>query len=134
MISRACLLRLLLLPLCFANAATAGDLYVICHPGVKLQPADVRDMFLGERQFAGTVMLQPADNNAAQPAFLEKVLNMGADRYATAWTKKSFRDGLNPPPVKGTDAEALDYVRRTNGACSYTSTVPGPGVVLVETL
>ena len=126
--------RLLLLTLCFAGVARAGDLYVICHPGVKLLSIDVRDMFLGEKQFAGSVMLQPADNNAAQLSFLDKVLNMGADRYATAWTKKSFRDGLNPPPVKGTDAEALDYVRRTNGACSYTSTLPGPGVVLIATL
>ena len=134
MISRTTFLRLLVLPVCFAGAATAADLYVICHPGVKLQSADVRDMFLGERQFAGSVMLQPADNNAAQLLFLEKVLNMGPDRYATAWTKKSFRDGLNPPPVMGTDAEALEYVRRTSGACSYTSTVPGPGVVLIETL
>ena len=126
------MLRLLLL--CFASAATAGDLYVICHPGVKLQSTEVRDMFLGDKQFAGSVMLQPADNNAAQPAFLEKVLNMSADKYATAWTKKSFRDGLNPPPVKGTDAEAVDYVRRTSGACSYTSTLPGPGVLVIATL
>ncbi len=123
-----------LLLLAFSGAASAADLYVICHPGVKLLATDVRDMFLGEKQFAGSVMLQPADNNAAQPVFLEKILNMGADKYATAWTKKSFRDGLNPPPVKGTDAEAVDYVRRTSGACSYVSTLPGPGVVLIASL
>ena len=124
----------LLLLCCLGSGARAGGLYVICHPGVKLQPGDVRDMFLGEKQFAGSVTLQPADNNAAQPAFLDKVLMMGAGKYATAWTKKSFRDGLNPPPVKGTDAEALDYVRRTSGACSYMSSAPGPGVVLIATL
>jgi hypothetical protein len=129
----ALIVRLLLL-LCLSGAAHAGDLFVICHPGVKLQLGDVRDLFLGEKQFAGPVTLQPADNNAAQPAFLDKVLMMGAGKYATAWTKKSFRDGLNPPPVKGTDAEALDYVRRTVGACSYMSTAPGPGVVLIATL
>lgn len=124
----------ILLLLAFSGAAGAADLYVICHPGVKLLATEVRDMFLGEKQFAGSVMLQPADNNAAQPVFLEKILNMGADKYATAWTKKSFRDGLNPPPVKGTDAEAVDYVRRTSGACSYVSTLPGPGVVLIASL
>jgi hypothetical protein len=126
--------RVLLLQIGLSGAAVAADLFVICHPGVKLQPAEVRDMFLGEKQFSGSLILQPADNNAAQPAFLDKVLKMGADKYSTAWTKKSFRDGLNPPPVKGTDAEALDYVRRTVGACSYTSTAPGNGVVLIETL
>lgn len=116
------------------GAASAGELYIICHPGVKLQHSEIRDVFLGDKQFAGSVTLQPADNNAAQTDFLDKVLMMGAGKYATAWTKKSFRDGLNPPPLKGTDAEALDFVRRTPGACSYMSTAPGPGVVLIETL
>lgn len=125
--------RLLLL-FCLSSAAHAGGLFVICHPGVKLQLGDVRDMFLGEKQFAGPVTLQPADNHAAQPAFLDKVLTMGAGKYATAWAKKSFRDGLNPPPVKGTDAEALEFVRHTMGACSYMSAAPGPGVVLIASL
>jgi len=109
----------------------AADVYVICHSGVSLSSADVRDVFLGEKQFAGEVKLQPADNSALQAAFLDKVIKMDAGKYSTSWTKKSFREGTNPPPVKGSDAEALAYVKQTNGACSYVGVQPGGDVVVV---
>ncbi|MBV9620797.1 MAG: phosphate ABC transporter substrate-binding protein, partial [Gammaproteobacteria bacterium] len=83
-----------------------------------LQSADVRDLFLGDKQFSGSVHLVPVDNAAQQPAFLERVLKMSAAKYSTGWTKKAFRDGLTPPLVLGSDAEALAYVRRTSGACT----------------
>jgi hypothetical protein len=121
----------LLLALGISATVQAGDLYVICHSDVQLTSADVRDMFLGEKQFAGSVKLQPVDNSAMQSAFLEKALKMDAGKYATAWTKKSFRDGATPPPLKGSDAEALEYVKRISGACSYVGTAPGPDVVVV---
>ena len=114
----------------FASAAVAGDLYVICNTSVTLQPADVRDVFLGEKGFAGSTKLMPADNSAAQAAFLEKVLKLDAVKYAGIWTKKSFRDGANPPPVKSSDAEAIAFVKATPGACSYLTSEPA-GVTVV---
>ncbi len=120
-----------LLAAALCGTATAGDLYVFCNPGTTLQAGDLRDVFMGEKQFAGSTKLQPADNGAAQAAFLEKVLKMDAGKYSTAWTKKSFRDGINPPPVKGTDSEAADFARRTPGGCSYSSTAPGSGLTVV---
>ena len=125
--------RWLLLLLTFQAAAQAADLYVICNSGVTLAPADVRDVFMGEKQFAGPVKLLPADNGAIQSMFLSKVLKMEPGKYSVAWTKKSFREGVNPPPVKGSDAEAVEYVKRTPGACSYVATQPPPGVVTVAT-
>ena len=112
--------------------AQATDLYVICNSNVSLSVADIRDVFLGDKQFAGPVKLIPVDNSAAQGLFLEKVMRMNAARYSTAWTKKSFRDGISPPPVEGSDAEALVYVRRTSGACSYITTAEANGVVIVS--
>jgi hypothetical protein len=120
-----------LLLLLASQAIHAADVYVICNSGVTLAPADVRDVFMGEKQFAGPVKLLPADNGAAQSAFLSKVLKMDAGKYSVAWTKKSFREGANPPPVKGSDAEALEYVKRTPGACSYVATQPPAGVLTV---
>lgn len=122
-----------LLPILAINAAQAADVYVICNSGVTLASADVRDVFMGDKQFAGSVKLLPADNASMQGTFLSKALNMDAGKYSTAWTKKSFREGANPPPVKGSDAEALEYVKRTPGACSYVGTAPPPGVVTVAT-
>jgi hypothetical protein len=115
-----------------ASLAHAADLYVICNSNVSLAIADIRDVFLGDKQFAGSVKLMPVDNSAAQALFLEKVMKMNAARYSTAWTKKSFRDGISPPPVEGSDAETLVYVRHTPGACSYLTTPETNGVVIVS--
>lgn len=114
----------------FATAAGAGDLYVICSAGVTLQPGEIRDVFLGEKGFAGSTKLIPADNSAAQSVFLEKVLKLDGVKYAGIWTKKSFRDGTNPPPMKSSDAEAIAFVKATPGGCSYLTSVPA-GVTVV---
>ena len=124
----------LLAALACTPAAQAGELYVFCNSGVTLQAGDLRDVFMGEKQFAGAVKLQPADNSASQAAFLDKILKMDAGKYATTWTKKSFRDGVNPPPTKGTDAEAVEYAKRTPGGCSYSGSEPGGGVTVVAKL
>ena len=126
---------LLAVLLCTACAvAHAADLYVICNSRVSLSAADVRDLFLGEKQFAGALKLVPVDNSSAQIVFLEKLLKMNPAKYSTTWTKKSFRDGINPPLLTGSDAEALAYIRRTPGACSYVTTPTPTDVVVVSRL
>jgi hypothetical protein len=121
--------------LCAAGAAArAQDLYIICNSAVSLTTADVHDMFLGEKQFAGALKLVPVDNTAAQTAFLDRILKMNAAKYATTWTKKSFRYGVNPPLVAGGDIEALNFVRRTPGACSYVTMPVSQDVVVVSRL
>jgi hypothetical protein len=114
-----------------ALRAAAGDVYVVCNLGVSLDPSEIRDVFVGDKSFAGTARLAPADNSAAQAAFLEKVMKLDARKYATLWTKKSFRDGANPPPVRATDAEAIAYVKATSGGCSYVLRAPTGGVSIV---
>jgi hypothetical protein len=106
------------------GAARADDLYIICNVQSSITAADVRDLFVGEKQFAGAVKLVPIDNSAAQNLFLDRVLKMTAAKYSVTWIKKSFRDGINPPVVAGSDAEAAATVRRTPGACSYVTTRP----------
>ena len=122
-----------LLLLLTLQAARAADIYVICNSSVTLAAVDVRDVFMGDKQFAGSVKLLPADNGAVQSTFLSKVLKMDAGKYSIAWTKKSFREGENPPPVKSSDAEVLEYVKRTPGGCSYVGTQPPVGVRTVGT-
>jgi hypothetical protein len=114
------------------SAALADNLYLACHAGVSLAAADVRDMFLGEKQFLNTIRLVPVDNVAAQPAFLEKVLKMNAIKYSTTWAKKSFRDGVNPPAAMANDAAVLDFIRRTPGGCGYFASEPLDGVTVID--
>ena len=113
------------------HGAPPTDLYVICSAGVTLQGSDVRNVFLGEKGFAGAVRLAPADNDAAQAAFLERILHLDATKYSALWTRKSFLNGVSPPPAEGTDAEAIAYVRKTVGGCSYVTSPPGSGVTVI---
>jgi len=114
----------------FAGPVMA-DVFVIAHSSVQIGAADVREVFLGNMQFAGGAKLQPVDNGPAQAEFLSKAVKMDPDRYAAAWTKKTFRDGVNAPPVKSGDAEVLEFVKRTPGAVGYVSTAPS-GVTVVQ--
>jgi hypothetical protein len=110
----------------------AEELLVITHPAIRLSPEDVRDVFLGEKQIAGGVKLHPVDNAAAQPTFLVQVMKLDPAKYSASWTKKAFRQGLNPPPVKANDAEVIEYVKRVPGAVSYVTISPGAGVNIVK--
>lgn len=115
-------------------AARADDLYIICNLRAPITAADVRDLFVGEKQFAEAVKLVPIDNSAAQSLFLDRVLKMTAAKYSVTWIKKSFRDGINPPVVAGSDAEAVATVKRTPGACSYVTTKPGADLEVIAKL
>jgi hypothetical protein len=72
------------------------------------------------------------DNSSAQAEFLARVVKLDAAKYDSLWTKKSFRDGLNPPPVKASDAEVIAVVKANPNAVGYLSTPPPAGVKLLQ--
>ena len=113
-----------LLALSIAQLAQAADVVVISHQGTNISAGDVRDIFLGEIQFAGRTKLAPIDNAALQDSFLSKHMQMDAAKYNGIWIKKSFREGLVPPAVRPSDAEVISFVKRTPGAISYVSRAP----------
>jgi len=120
----------LMLAACGANAA-AGDIFIICNSSVSLKPDEIKDVFFGDKEFAGSVKLAPADNGAAQADFLEKVMKVDAKKYTGIWIKKAFRSGSTTPSMKSSDAEAIAFVKQTPGACGYVASAPGAGVVVV---
>jgi hypothetical protein len=109
----------------------AADIYIIANSSVRLSAEEAREVFLGEKQLAGSVKLVPFDNASAQSEFLEKVYRMDAAKYNTLWAKKGFRDGLNPPAMRGTDVEVIASVRATPGAVGYVGTAP-TGVTVIH--
>ena len=125
------MIRILVLLGLAVPGLAAADVYLVAHPSTALTAEDARDAFLGEKQLAGNVKLVPVDNAAAQAEFLAKVLGLDANRYATLWAKKGFRDGLNAPAVKGGDAEVLGFVKATPGGLGYVR-APGPGVTVIR--
>lgn len=129
LIFRACSAVILLLLV--SQGANAGDIVVISNSGIVVSADEIRDIFLGEKQFAGGTKLVVIDNAALQSGFLSKVMHMDAAKYNGIWTKKSFRDGLTPPAVKSSDAEVIEYIKRTPGAIGYVSTTPA-GVKVIQ--
>jgi hypothetical protein len=118
---------LALLLLC--GAVRAGE--VIAHPSVRLDTADVRDVYLGERQLSGDLRLVPVDNLVAQEEFLAAILQTNLRSYQARWTRKTFREGVRAPLVKGSDAEVSSFVRATPGAIGYVSGSAGAGVIVL---
>ena len=113
------------------QSANAADLVVITNPDISIASTDIKDIFLGEKQFAGSTKLVVVDNASAQGSFLSKFMNMDTAKYNGIWTKKSFRDGLTAPAVKSGDAEVIEYIKRTPGAIGYVSARP-PGVKVIQ--
>jgi ABC-type phosphate transport system substrate-binding protein len=114
-----------------AMPAWAGDVYVIANKSLSISGADVRDIFVGDKQVAGGTKLVPIDNAALQKDFLDKVVKVDAAKYGSIWTKKGFREGLNPPVVKNGDADVVAAVKATPGAVGYVSSAPA-GVTVVQ--
>lgn len=104
--------------------ATAGDVYVVAQPSLTLSADEVRDAYLGDKQMAGGTRIVPLDNAAQQKDFLDRVLKLDPGKYNAIWVKKGFRDGLNPPAVKGSDADVIATVRSNPGAIGYVSVPP----------
>lgn len=114
----------IILGLSTTTPALAEGLFVISNPNIVLTRENIREIFLGEKQFAGSVKIAPVDNSAAQGVFLSKVVKIDSAKYNTTWAKKGFRDGLSQPIVKSSDAEVINFVKSTPGAVGYVTTQP----------
>ena len=111
--------------------ALAGE--VIAHPFVSLSGDDIRNVYLGEKQLAGSLKLVPVSNRAIQNEFLAKVLQTDETKYQARWIRKRFREGLEPPATLASDAEVLSFVRATPGAIGFVSSSgDGAGVKVLE--
>jgi len=113
-----------------STLAQAGE--VIAHPSVTLSWAEVRDLYLGERQFAGAVKLVPTDNGVLLSDFLAKVVQTDERTYAARWRRKAYRHGLAAPKLLGSDADVHAFVKATPGAVGYVNATKGAGVKVLD--
>jgi hypothetical protein len=98
---------------------------------VTLGADEIREVFLGDKQFAGAVKLAPVENGSLQADFQSRVLKVDAARYASIWSKKGFRDGLTPPPVRASDADVINAIKSNPGTVGYVSK-PTPEVKVLQ--
>jgi ABC-type phosphate transport system substrate-binding protein len=112
---------------CGAAPALAGE--IIAHPSVSLSAEEIKELYQGDKQLAGSLKLVPVENASQQADFLTKVLQSDAAKYTARWTKKGFREGLTAPASKGSDAEVIAFIKATPGAVGYVGS--GGGAVKV---
>jgi hypothetical protein len=131
MVTPRAILTAAVLAMAVPGLALAGE--VIAHPFVNLNADDIRNVYLGEKQLAGSLRLVPVGNSAIQDEFLAKVLQTDEQKYQARWIRKRFREGVTPPSIKGSDAEVISFVRSTPGAVGYVSSLgDGAGVKVLE--
>ncbi len=118
------------LSMCVAADAPSDTIYVIAHPGLRVTEKDVRGIFLGEKELADGIALVPLDNASEQRVFLARVLKFELTKYNAFWTKKSFRDALNPPAMRASDLDVIQAVIRDAGAIGYVRH-PVAGVTII---
>ncbi len=127
--------NLLLLGLAaLAPSLALADVYVVASNDLALSADDVKNVYIGEKQLAGGTKIVALDNASAKAEFLEKVVKLDAAKYESLWTKKSFRDGVNPPASKSSDADILAALKSGPGVVGYLSSAPPAGVKLIEKL
>jgi ABC-type phosphate transport system substrate-binding protein len=123
----AATLLLWALPLC-----ARADIYVIVNSRLTLTTDDIKGIYTGDKQLAGSTKITPLDNTVAKSEFLSKVLQLDPVKYDALWIKKSFRDGINPPLLKASDEEVVATVKSTAGTIGYISTAPPDGVTVLK--
>jgi hypothetical protein len=118
--------------LLFSHSILAQDLYIIAHPGLTIAADDLKEVYLGDFLFAGATRVVPIHNAAVRTEFTTSVLGMTMSRYDVWWVRKSFRDGINPPTLRASDRETVEFVRKTAGAVGYITTRPPEGVTVIH--
>ena len=122
-------LSLVAIPQGYAQTRT---IYLIAGPGVTLSAKDVKDVYLGKKAFSGSTQLVPVGNAVGFVEFIENVLGVTPAQFEAIWSKRSFRDALNPPKLLMSDTAVINFVKTTPGAIGYVSKAP-VGVTLIET-
>jgi ABC-type phosphate transport system substrate-binding protein len=112
-----------------ALAPGADDFVVIVHPsvtGTQLRRADLAALFLRKAtRWGGGKAAVPVDQSgtsAVRKAFSGSVLGLPVATAVQYWQKQMFaKNPLRPPAVKGSDAEVVAFVAKTEGAVGYVS-------------
>lgn len=102
------------------------DLAIVVNPGTpvdKLSFAELRSVFLGERQYWGNipvVLLIRAPTSAERDAVLNTIYQMQEAQFKQYWIAKIFRaDVTSPPKIVYSNAAANSLVENVPGAIAF---------------
>lgn len=120
------------LGLAFVLVAAAANAQEPCqvivnpaNPAMQIQRAAVVAIYLGQMtRWRDGKPITPVDQSTRSPvreAFSEKVLRRPIQSVQVYWLRKISADRSMPPPVKGSDADVVAYVRANQGAIGYVA-------------
>src|SRR5258706_12785172 len=80
------------------GSAFGADIYVIAGPDVRLSAEDVRELYLGDKEFSGEIRLVPVGKKAGPSQVLVKGLGKNPPRYTNFWGENALPATRTPPP------------------------------------
>ena len=122
---------------------SSGDLAIVVHPGTpvtQLTFAELRQVFLGERQYwnpaTPVVLLIRAPTSAERNAVLNVIYQMREPQFKQYWIAKIFRAEMtSPPKVVYSNESANQLVAAIPGAIAFMAAAdvkPGLKVLRVD--
>jgi len=105
--------------------AWAGEVAVVANadlPLDRLNAAEVKKIFLGEKSFVGEAKIHPLDYTgtaAVRDAFFGGAMGLTPSAFDTYWLKEVFRSGRVPPGRVEDVDEMLRKVAEQPGAIGY---------------
>ena len=110
----------------FITTSASAELAIICHPdydGGKISPAQIKNLFLGERKaFPNGIKARPINHaigSADRKEFFSQVLNIPESFHRRHWKRKMATGGGSSPVELNSYEEILRSVANTPGSISY---------------
>lgn len=123
---RICPFETILLAFAFAwtsPGAAAEPLLVVAHPDTPaLDGRMVQRLFQGKVVQVDGKFLTPVNlpsGNATRELFIQRVVKQDDEQYIAYWTVRRYIGKGAPPRELSSEAELIDFVRRTPGAVGY---------------
>jgi ABC-type phosphate transport system substrate-binding protein len=131
------------LPMRAAAQTRSGDLAIVVNaetPVSKLSFAELRQVFLGDRQYwtkdVAVVLLIRAPTSAERDAVLNVIYQMKEPQFKQYWIAKIFRAEISSPPkIVYSNESAISLVSAVPGAIAFipaTDVKPGLKVLRID--
>ena len=107
------------------HQAIGADIVVIAHrdyPSDALSLQDLKKIYLGEKQYEGSLKISPIDQrdmNPIKPIFVKKVLDTELKKYKGYWLIRVFKEGIIPPAIKGSSEGIVETILTKRGSVGY---------------
>lgn len=125
-----------------AAQAQSAEVKIVGHAGTTpetIAKKDLARIFLKKKtKWPDGRSAEPVDQKRApelREQFCEQILGLGVDMVESHWQAQVFSGRNTPPVTLGSDAEVVEFVRRTPGAVGYVSaTAATSGVNVIRIL